>query len=421
MSLLLTPKDVYAFANAWQDQAIGKEASIVAANTSSLTSVGEAIMQSGMENTLNSFYLLLGKIWVSAKTYKGKGNFIKAKDTGVFTHRMAKISTYSRRAQASGYWNTDIKTNFAKGYTNGDNSGNSTPSMWEQNPPLSIVFNFGGSKVYDFQAPTVYLDKIEQAFRNESEFMSVVNSWAIEFANDMTQYEENFNREQLISAMAQDIDMESARPESVVHCVTEFNQENETSYTAKELTTLYAREFYSWLAAKIRIVEGRMSERSLLFHWSPTKTVNGEDYDILRFSDPSDLKAAILDPVFTKMETYVLPEIFHDTLLKIPTENMERFTYWQNINEPGKIDIIPAVNDTDSSSETYLTQIQGEEVEAQPILYLFNTDRLLTDKQLKRALTSPVEARKGYYNTFVHFAFNHISDATEQSCVFLMD
>lgn len=431
MSILLTAHDCYVFANAWQDAAIGKNATITAADTTSLTSVGEAILQTGFENTINSLYLLIGNIWTASRKYSGRGKIVQARDSGVYSHRFLKTSVYSRRAIPSGYWNTDLMPeNFKPGATNAQEldpvTGNpvSTKSMWEQSPAITTTFSYGGSKVIDFEAPTMYLDKIEQAFRNESQFRDWVNGVVEQFNNDLEQYRENFNREQLCSAMAQDLNMESVRPESVVHCVTEFNAEfnpSGTPYTADELKTVYAKDFYSWLAAKIDIVADRMKERSVLFHWDPVKTVNGVDYDILRFTPAKNLKAAMYAPAFTKMEKYVLPEVFNSSLLKIGTENFEKFSYWQNINVPDQIYIKPAVNDTDPTSATYMQQIDGTAVNAEVLLYLWDEDRLLTDIQLNRSLTSPVEARKGFFNTFHHWAFNHISDATENSCLFVMD
>jgi len=423
MSKLLTPVDAYEFANAWQEQAIGKKATIQATDATSLMSVGEAIFQSGMENTINSLYILMGKLWVTSKKYAGKGSIIQAKDTGVYTHRFAKVRAYSKKqAIASGYWNTNVKTNFAPGYDNTANGGASTKSMWEQNPAVTVTFTFGGSNVLDFPAPTMYLDKLEMAFRNESEFRSVINEIMITFENDMAQYRENFNRQQLAAGMAQTILMEQYRPESVIHAVTEFNADNGgTSYTKTELKTLYAREFYTWLASKLDITLARMQERSILFHASFPKTVNGEEYELLDFNKLDDLKIAAFAPDFIKMEKIVLPETFQLAKLEINKEKFEKFTYWQNINEPGKISIKPAIVDADPTSENYMKQIDGTNVTAEPLLYIFSKDRLLTDMQFKRALSSPVEARKGYYNVFHHWAFNFISSPDESDCLVLWD
>lgn len=428
MPLLMTPVDVAAFANAWVEQATGSNPNLTTADTTSLTSVGETLMRTGVENTLGSLYILMGNLWVNTKKYVGKARIVRALNTGVYTHRLAMISYYSKKAIPSGYWNTDVfPKNFAPGATNGQEldpiTGNpvSSKSMWEQNPALCIETFYQGAKVLDFEAPTMYLDKLEMAFRGVGEFRAFVNGAMEEFTNDMEQYQESFDREILVSAIACDIDMENDRPESVIHAVTEFNQKFRTSYTADELLTTYSRDFYSWLASKINNTIDRMEERSVLFHWSPTKTIDGVDYDILRFCDRKSLKWAVYSPTFNDLETYVLPEVFHDELLKIDTGKFEKFTYWQNINAPDSIDITPAINDTDSTSATYMQQISGNRVQAKPLMYIFDDRRILTDIQFKRALSSPVEARRGFYNVFHHWSFNHISDTTMPSVVVLLD
>ena len=428
MALLMTPVDVAAFANQWQLQATGKSPNLVTADTTSLTSVGETIMRTGVENTISSLYILLGNLYVNTKKYTGKGRIVRALDSGIYTSRLAMISVFSKRAIASGYWNTDVMPeNFKPGATNGQEidpvTGDpvSTKSQWEQNPAVVMETFFEGRKVLDFEAPTIYIDKLEQAFRGVSEFAAFVNGCEVEFTNDMTQYQENFEREQLCSAIAQDIDMEADRPESVIHAITEFNQTFRTSYTEEDLLTTYSRDFYSWLAQKLKNTIDRMEERSVLFHWNPTKTVGGETYDLLRFVDRASLKWAIFSPTFNALETYVLPEVFHDDTLKIDTGKFEKFTYWQNINVPDSIDIKPAVVDTDATSATYGQQIDGERVQAKPLMYIFDDRRIMTSAEFKRALSSGVEARKGYYNVFHHWSFNHISDCTMPSCVVVLD
>ena len=45
---------------------------------------------------------------------------------------------------------------------------------------------------------------------------------------------------------------------------------------------------------------------------------------------------------------------------------------------------------------------------------------MMTDFQLEKALTSPLEARKGYRNNWLSFAKNAIIDQTENQVVFIM-
>lgn len=418
MAFLQTPQDIAAFVNAWQQEAIGS-VQVQLADTSNLVDAGTTIMKTGMENTINSFWMLMGKIRTASKKYNGKMSVLRVTDESLLASRWAKVSVYSRKAIASGFYNTDLYTNFAPGYDNSTNSGNSMPSMWTQAPAITETFFFGSSRVFDMQAPTFYIDKLELAFRDQSEFFRVVNACALEFENDMTQYEENMARALLVNRIAADIDQESDRPESVIHCVTEFNDDFDTDYTLDELLTTYAKDFYTWLAAKMDQVMERFTERSLLYHWSPPKQVGGVDYDLLRFTDREDLKIVLNNNTFIALEKYVLPEVFHDNLLRVG--QYERVNYWQNITSPDEIKCTPAIIDTDSTSDTYKTQIKGDAVNKRIIAAFFNRDAMGAGLMLKRVLTSPVEARKGYYNSFWHLNYSFWSDTTEPSAVFVLD
>ena len=47
-------------------------------------------------------------------------------------------------------------------------------------------------------------------------------------------------------------------------------------------------------------------------------------------------------------------------------------------------------------------------------------DGMLTDFQIERADTTPLEARKGYRNTWMHIAKNAICDPTENTIIYYM-
>ena len=54
MARTLTTKDAYSLINAVAAEALGSQATVQAVNTSTFASVGEMIIASGMENTLNA-------------------------------------------------------------------------------------------------------------------------------------------------------------------------------------------------------------------------------------------------------------------------------------------------------------------------------------------------------------------------------
>lgn len=195
---VLTPQDCYALINAISAELTGQAPALVAEDTSSFVSVGESILRSGTENTLNALGLVLGRTMIAVRPYEAKLKIFNALNSGLYSNRMRKISYYSRWDQASGAFNTNLYTNHAMGYDNGSNGGNSLPTMWEQNQPIPLEMNFGGRSVWD-DSTTVYEDQLQAAFRDESAFASFVAGILTEKGNDIETQKEAFNRATLLN------------------------------------------------------------------------------------------------------------------------------------------------------------------------------------------------------------------------------
>ena len=180
---VLTPVDCYALINAIYKEATGQEATIQAEDTSSFVSVGESILKTGTENTLNALGLVLGRTFMAVRPYQAKFGIINSLNSGLYANRLRKISFYSRMAEPSGAFNTDLYVNHAMGYDNGSNGGASLPTMWEQNQPVPLEMNFGGRSVWD-DSTTIYEDQLQAAFRDEASFAAFMSGIMTEKGND---------------------------------------------------------------------------------------------------------------------------------------------------------------------------------------------------------------------------------------------
>ena len=89
---VLTPVDCYALINAIYKEATGQEATIQAEDTSSFVSVGESILKSGTENTLNAIGLVLGRTMMAVRPYQAKLSIFNALNSGLYANRLRKIS-----------------------------------------------------------------------------------------------------------------------------------------------------------------------------------------------------------------------------------------------------------------------------------------------------------------------------------------
>lgn len=413
MARTLTPIDVYAIMNLLVEEATGQNASVTVVDTSTFISAGETVLSTGTENVLNSMALVFGRTLMAVRPYKAKLSIIDALNTGVYTSRIRKQSFYSREAQIDGAHNTDLKTNLAMGYDNGDNSGNSTASMWVQNQPVVLETYFGGQSVWQ-DSTTVYEDQLKTAFRSEADFAQFAAGVMTEKGNDIESQKEAFNRSLILNHAAGVIDMASDMPGSAIELVAAYNAAHGTSYTGSDLRSTYLESFLKFFVEIFKLTSDRMTHRSKNFHWSPAKTVGGVSYTLLRHTPKDKQKVILYNPFFLKAKTNVLPAIFNPEYLDIG--NYEGVDFWQNENDPEDINITPAIIDTSTGEIDKGTAVTG--------IYLlgmiFDEDALMMSYGLEDALSTPVEARKRYRNIWWTFSRNAMADFTENCAVFYM-
>ena len=428
MARLLTQKDVYAIINAMAEDLTGGSATVTAVDTSSFISVGELVMSYGTENVLNSLGMLMGRILIASRPYEGKFNLINAIDTGVYSHRIEKISYYSRGADAlpSGAWNTDLYTNLAEGFTNGQNvdsvSGDaqSTKSMWEQHYVYPLEMNFAGSSVWD-ACITIPEVQLQQCMRDEGIFNELLSGMLTEHNNDIETQKEAFRVSVVLNFIAGIYDMNAAgkMPGSVVNLTEAFNKyyygSDTTSYkTSAQLRSTYLKEFLEFMTSELKDYMQKMTNRSENFHWTPAKTVDGESLKLFRHTEKSRQRLFMFEPLFRRAEAIVMPEIFNDRYLTRP--QYEGIEYWQCENDPSSVSVTPAIPDATTGYQTTGSAVSLDYV----VALLFDEDACMTDFQLERVDSTPLEARKLYRNLWLHASRNNINDFTEKAVLFIM-
>lgn len=410
----LTPLDCYALINAIAAEATGQDGSLTAVNTSTFVSVGESILRTGTENTLNAISLVLGRTFMAVRPYEAKLRIVNTLNSGLYASRVRKISYLSRFAQPSGAFNTNLYTNHAMGYDNGSNSGSSVASMWEQNQPVPLEMNFAGSSVWD-DSTTVYEKQLQMAFRDEASFAEFMGGIMTEKGNDIETQKEAFNRATLLNFMAGIYDL-NAVTGGAIDMTAAFNAWNGgTTYTRAQLLSTYRKEFLGFYVATVKKLSNALTNRSMKYHWSPSKTINGVTYELLRHTPKSKQKLIMYRPFWIEAESLVLPEIFNDQYLKM--DNFEAVDFWQDELVPAGINITPAIPDTSDPT----TQIAGTAVSLDYVLgVLYDEDAMMVDYQLDSSYSTPVEARKQYRNIWWHFKKNAINDFTENGILLYM-
>ena len=423
MARLLTPVDACTLVQGMVEEMTGQSASIQTVDSSNFVSVGESILRSGTENVLNTLSTVLGRTFMAVRPYKAKLAIINAMNSGLYANRMRKISFYSRPAQNSGAFNTvdntgsTLYTNLNMGYDNGSNGGASLPTMWEQNQPVPLEFNFGGSSVWD-DSTTIYEVQLQVAFRSPEDFADFVNGIMVEKGNDIESQKEAFNRMTLLNYMAGIYDLNAVNG-AAIDMTAAYNTDRALSpavTTAQILgTPSILEDFVKFFVETVKVLSNQLEHRSIKYHWSPTKTIGGVNYELLRHTPKAKQKLILYKPFFIRAESTVMPTIFNPEYLKI--ENFEGVDYWQNENVPMAIDVTPSIPDTSDPT----AQIAGSNVALDNVLgVLYDEDAMMIDYQLDESYSTPVEARKRYRNIWWHFRKNAINDFTENGILLYM-
>ena len=418
MARALTPQDCHAIVNLIQKEMSGQDGNVTTVNSSNFVSVGETILAASKENVYNALSTVLGRTLVAVRPYKAALWLINAENTGVYTHRMRKISFYDRGAVASGDFNTQLYTNLADTFDNGENPSGGTPQstkdQWEQFQPIPLEINFGGSSTMEF-CITWHEDQVKNAFRSESDFAVFWAGAMQEYANQIEQRKEAFNRMCVLNFMAGVYSLNGYGPVAV-NLTAAFNTKFGTSYTTAQLQTTYLKNFLEFFVSEFKQYSLKMENRSQKYHVSPTKTDGaGNAVALLRHTPRDRQRVMLYQPLFMDAEAQVLPEIFNDQYLNIDKQ-YEGVMFWQDELKGPELDVTPALPDYTNGPQTAGANVALSYV----VGILYDVDALMVDYQLETANTTPLEARKRYINTWLSIARNAINDFTENAILFYM-
>lgn len=422
MARRLNVTDGYAIINAMAEEMFGQNATIQAIDESSFVSVGESVLQSGIENVINTLSLVCSRDLIAIRPYKAKFRLINELDSGMFANRIRKISYYAKDAVPTGASNTQLYgENLMMGADNGVHYDSSTPpvqmsveSMWLQSAPVVYQAWFGGG--IEWQYPyTLYENALKGAFRSGEEWAAFLNGFLVSAANDIETEKEAFSRLTVLNLIGGVADLTASMPGSFVNLTTGFNTKFGTSYTTTVILQQHFAEFLAYFVSTVKTVSDKMENRSTLYHWSPTKTVNGVSYVLPRQTKKADQRMMMISEFWNDAEALVMPALFNDQYLKL--DNFEKIDYWQNINDPTAVKITPAIPDTSDPS----AQISGSAVDLGIVLgLLYDRDAVMVDFHLEDVSSTPKEARKHYRTVWNTINKNPLNDFTENVVVFYM-
>ena len=397
MANTLTPQDAYAFINDVAQQMQGRKA-LTATDPSTFVAVGEELMTYGYENVMNAISTKLMKVIIATRPYKSKLKLMDF-DNDLWGAITNKVTFLPLDAEQDSHMNTNLNATCL-------DDGNSI-DMYGIRKPKPVEFHFIGTKVYQNHI-TRFEDQLSQAFTSPQAFIQFINGYMVELSNDIEQWYEVQKRATLLNFIGGLNDLGTY----VVDLVAEFNDymgnPSPALTRADCFSPTYIEKFFENNLRVISDIQDKMTERSALYHYSPTNLPT----EILRHTPKEKQRFMVYGPFFKFMETMVNPNLFHE----ISMETTEQVSYWQSITSPSEVKVTP--------NEMDLTTGNSVNGTAQSIDYvvglLYDIDALGVNRQLDAVGATPLNVRGRYTNTWYTCRFLGLNDYSENAVLFVL-
>lgn len=395
MSIPLTPVDVYQIVNELSKQAVGQNAP-KAVDLSTFMSVGETILRTGVENTLNAISLVQCRTIFAVRPYSGRFK-TSYRPSWDFDRIARKLTPLMSDCEQSQNWNTQLTPNqLADGQS---------IDMYKINAPKWLQFNFYGSQTLQKHI-TRFINQMRDAFCSPEQMAEFWSATMLEFSNEIVMANDAKTEANLIGYIAGLYQMNQT---NVFDFVNEYNLENGTEYTRQELLQSYTESFFKYIAETIKILSSRLVDNTVNYHAS----VDGYQ-KILRHTPKSFQRLLMYEPLMIKLRTNVLPGVFNPDLLNIG--EYESINFWQNPNDPTRIIAKPNILNTATGASTAGTEQNIPYV----VGLLYDRDAFGVLPILQNTRSTPVNAAGEYWNLFVHWLFKSYVDYTENAILFVL-
>ena len=385
-------------------------------NVGEFVSVATTAIKNGYDPVMNALTQMWGRTIFAVRPYssKLKGMEMDLDRWGNVTRKVSfadkPIENDERFIWPAGYDATQA-------VPNGDGS---SVDMWKIHKDDPLQTQFYGQSVYQ-DCRTEFVNSLDSAFRGPEEFMRYNAAAVMNRQNKLEQYRENVARAVLLNLMGSVYYIANALAplgdsSRVIHLLTEYNTETGLSLTAQ--TVMQPDNypgFMRWVYARLASLTDIMSSRSGLYQ---TK-INGKI--INRHTGAEDMRIYILSKYLHEMDSMARSVTFHEDLLRLA--DVEGVAYWQDIQNPGQIDLANVVSLTDVDGSIITSAL------AAGTTALSNVFGIVFDKDAAGYAfvnrfdwaTPGINASGGYYNTFHHANVRTIQDTTEKSVLLMLD
>lgn len=362
---------VYDIVNEVASQSIGKTA-IKVVDTNSLVALGEQVFASNnsVEGFTNTLVQRIGRTIISFRAYTNQLRGIVMDDM-----------EWGRIVQKVKVEMPTATPDMSYELTDGE-----SVDMFIVNRPKTKQKFFSKNTPYDFYV-TIQRFMLKEAFLSAGKMESFLAAVYGEVRNALELAMENQGKLCVANYIG------NTKAAQVLNLVTMYNTASGQAITAN--TAVFDNAFLRWATGIINLYRKRLTSMSVQYN------SEGETRHT-----PFAMQVMMLAAEFeTAIETQVSYAAFHNEYVR--ADYNLSIPYWQAEQNPLQIDV---------------TNSGGKEVKIQNVIgFLFDRDALGCFRREDDVLTTPVNARARYFNTFWHETQSWFNDMSENGIVFTLN
>lgn len=367
------------------------------------TSVAQTALLTGADPILNQISQVWSRTIFAVRDYNKKPLGSLYMDLPRYGNAVRKLSPIAKQMVDDSSYKWPVA--YDSGQTPPLGDGQSV-DPWTISKQQVQQTNFYGTATMS-QHFTVFKDQFDTAFDSLEDFTRFNAMNLTERNNEKRQYEEGIARgiqANLIGALIDEADTYRVR-----HLLTEYNLA--TNQTLTNQTVMQAGNFEAfvrWMYAEVAQIVRLMGEHSNMFQ----TVINSQN--VLRHSEPENIRIAMLSPFMDYINSMVLAVTYHDNYMKYPT--YEGINFWQSIRNPSSVSITPVYTSTAGAVKN------GSAVAQSAVIgVIHDKDALGYTITNPVTATTPLNAKGLYWNTFISARFKTVMDNSEKAVVLLLD
>lgn len=369
-------------------QVTGKT-TLIPQDEADFVSVATTTLQAGYDPVINAITQVVGRTIFSNRPYRRRFRGIQVDNQ--------KYGAITRKLQVI---DKDWEESAQFDLTDGE-----AVDMYIVNKPEILQTAFYGANHVQRHF-TIFKDQLDSAFHSANEFAEFLSMVTQNTMDVIEQTRENVARATLGNFIGGKL---AVNDDSVIHLLTEYNQATGNSFTKEDVhKPENYPAFIKWVYGRVEQLSSMMTERSQKFQ------INITGKEVNRHTPRGDQRVYLNAQALSEITARVLADTYHNNFLTFA--ETEGVNYWQAIDSPYGLNVVPSYLNSDGSI------ITGEAQTTENLFgVIFDRDALGLTIMNEESAVTPYNARGKYWNQWFTYTTRWWNDFTEKGIVLLLD